>query len=52
MRVLATYLQDNQLAWQMLPDGNYERVQPQPGEELLNSQAIFMEDSCGVQSMP
>jgi polyphosphate kinase len=52
MRVLATYLQDNQLAWQMMPDGSYDKVVPQPGEELLNCQAIFMQDSFGLQSMP
>ena len=34
------------------PDGTYEQIQPQKGEELLNCQAIFMEDSFGVQSMP
>jgi polyphosphate kinase len=52
MRILATYLQDNQLAWEMQPDGSYVRLQPQPGEELLNAQAAFMEDSFGINSMP
>ncbi len=52
MRILATYLQDNQLAWQMHSDGTYERVEPKKREEPLNSQAVFMEDSFGVQSMP
>jgi len=52
MRILATYLQDNQLAWRMLPDSTYEHVEPKPGEELLNCQAVFMQDSFGVQSMP
>jgi len=52
MRILATYLQDNQLAWRMLPDSSYERIVPQPGEEAVNSQMVFMEDSFGVQSMP
>lgn len=52
MRILATYLQDTQLAWRMLPDGRYERIEPQAGEARFNSQMIFMEDSLGVQSMP
>lgn len=52
LRTLATYLRDNQLAWEMQPDGTYIRLQPQPDEEILNSQAMFMEDSFGVQSMP
>ncbi len=52
MRILATYLQDNQLTWEMQPDGTYVRLQPQPAEELLNAQAAFMEDSFGIHSMP
>ncbi len=52
LRVLATYLQDNQLAWEMRSDGSYQRVHPLAGEEAVNCQAIFMEDSFGMQSMP
>jgi polyphosphate kinase len=52
MRILATYLQDNQLSWEMQPDGSYLRLQPQPGETPLNAQAAFMDDSFGIQSMP
>ncbi len=52
MRVLATYLQDNQLTWEMQTDGTYVRIHPQPDEAPLNAQAAFMDDSFGVQSMP
>lgn len=52
LRVLATYLKDNQLAWEMLPDATYQPVQPQPDEALLDCQATFMEDSFGINEMP
>jgi polyphosphate kinase len=52
LRILATYLKDNQLGWEMLPDATYQAVQPQPGEALLDCQAIFMEDSYGINEMP
>jgi polyphosphate kinase len=39
--VLATYLKDNMRARRLLPDGSYERVQPAPGEEKLDSQLYF-----------
>ncbi|MEZ4672158.1 MAG: polyphosphate kinase 1 [Anaerolineae bacterium] len=52
LRILATYLRDNQLAWKMLPDSTYQLIQPQPDEPLINSQAIFMDDSFGLNEMP
>jgi polyphosphate kinase len=50
MRVLTTYLQDNQLTWEMQPDTTYVRLHLQPGEAPLDAQAAFMEDSFGVQA--
>jgi len=48
MRILATYLADNQSAWIMRPDASYERAQPAEGEAPLNAQNVFMLDSCGI----
>ncbi len=52
MRVLATYLADNQSAWELLPDGNYQLLTPKEGEPLVNCQSVFMEDSFGLDAMP
>lgn len=52
MRILATYLHDNQRAWEMLPDGTYQRVTPQEGEEWVDSQVVFIADSDGLDAMP
>ncbi|MBI1277804.1 MAG: polyphosphate kinase 1 [Anaerolineaceae bacterium] len=52
MRILATYLQDNELSWAMQSDGSYVRMQPLPDAAPFNAQVAFMEDSFGVQSMP
>jgi polyphosphate kinase len=41
--VLDVYLRDNLSARRLRPDGRYERVRPEPGEEPLNSQAYFVE---------
>jgi polyphosphate kinase len=42
-RILGVHLRDNVQAWQLLPDGTYERRQPGPGEEPLNSQLWMVE---------
>jgi polyphosphate kinase len=39
--VLATYLKDNTKARRLLPDGSYERIELQPGEERVDSQMLF-----------
>ena len=39
--VLATYLKDNTKARLLLPDGSYERIEPAPGEERVDSQMLF-----------
>ncbi|MGC9467635.1 MAG: polyphosphate kinase 1 [Anaerolineae bacterium] len=42
-RILKVHLKDNVQAWQLLPDGSYERRRPGPGEEPLNSQLWMVE---------
>jgi polyphosphate kinase len=49
LRILATYLADNQLAWEMHTDGTYSRVVPAEGEPPLNAQEMFMMDSAGIE---
>jgi polyphosphate kinase len=41
--ILDIYLQDNVKARIMLPDGQYERVTPDPDAQPMNSQAFFLE---------
>ncbi len=40
--VLATYLADNVKARRLRPDGTYERVRPEAGQPMLNSQAHLL----------
>jgi polyphosphate kinase len=47
--LLAVYLRDNVRARELLPDGSYRRVQPAPGEPLVDSQALF---AAGVDIPP
>jgi polyphosphate kinase len=41
--VLSVHLKDNMQARRLLPDGSYERIQPQEGEPELNSQLWMIE---------
>jgi polyphosphate kinase len=41
--ILSVHLKDNMRARTLLPDGSYERVQPQEGEPELDSQAWMIE---------
>ncbi|MFZ5917944.1 MAG: polyphosphate kinase 1 [Chloroflexota bacterium] len=41
--ILLTHLQDNIQARRLLPDGSYERLQPQEGQPELNSQLWMIE---------
>jgi polyphosphate kinase len=41
--ILCIHLQDNIKARRLLPDGNYERVQPREGEPEINSQLWMIE---------
>ncbi len=49
--ILAVYMKDNMKGRKMLPDGNYERLKPQPGDVPLNSQAWFLQDQKHKQLM-
>ncbi len=42
---LTAYLRDNAKARELLPDGTYRRLEPEPGEEAFNSQLSFQEKS-------
>jgi polyphosphate kinase len=42
--MLKIHLQDNVKAWRMLADGSYEKVEPAPGEEKLNSQQWLIDN--------
>ncbi len=48
LRMLRTGLQDNVGAWDMQPDGSYIKREPAPGEDVIDSQAIFMQYSFGL----
>jgi polyphosphate kinase len=41
--ILATSLNDNVKARELLPDGSYQRVKPQPGQPRVRSQDKFLE---------
>jgi polyphosphate kinase len=41
--VLGISLMDNCKARELLPDGSYRRVQPEPGQPLVRSQERFLE---------
>jgi len=48
---LEIYLRDNAQVWLMGADGEYEKVQPAPGEEPVNAQAQLLEQLAG-QALP
>jgi len=53
LRMLMTNLMDNVGAWEMQTDGRtYVRMQPNDGEKAIDSQAIFMRDSFGLNVVP
>jgi polyphosphate kinase len=43
-RLLELQLADTKNAWELGPDGSFERLRPQDGEEPLDSQAILLEE--------
>jgi polyphosphate kinase len=47
--ILGRYLKDTVKARRMLPNGNYERVQPQEGKRPFDSQAKFLADAAALQ---
>ncbi len=52
LSILATYLRDNHSAWEMQTDGSYTKIQPAPGEDVVDCQSAFMEDSAGLGILP
>ncbi|HEX5913677.1 MAG TPA: RNA degradosome polyphosphate kinase, partial [Rubrobacter sp.] len=43
-RLLDLQLADNANGWELSPDGTFERLHPKDGEELVDSQAILLEE--------
>ena len=43
-RLLDLQLSDNANGWELKPDGSFEQLQPKSGEDLVDSQAILLED--------
>lgn len=52
LRILFTGLLDNVNAWALQPDTTYTRLSPAPGEPPLDSQAVFMDNSSGIEQLP
>ncbi|MBI1256301.1 MAG: hypothetical protein GC204_02410, partial [Chloroflexi bacterium] len=52
LRILATELGDNLDGWELTAGGEYQRMQPAPGEDGLRSQSVFMDDSFGLHELP
>jgi polyphosphate kinase len=50
-RMLSTNLADNQKAWEMDSDGQYHRVERLPGAPIIDSQAIFIDNSWGLEGV-
>ena len=46
-RIMHVYLDDNELAWEMQPDGSYVRRKPNPGEASRPSHEVLMRLACG-----
>lgn len=51
MRVLTTSLYDNQNASELHPDGTYHPISAAEGQDAINSQDVFMQDSFGLDWM-
>ena len=52
LRMLFTGLLDNVNAWVLNPDATYTRLAPGPGELPIDSQAVFMDNSSGIDQLP
>jgi polyphosphate kinase len=48
LRMLATDLRANVRTWELQPDGAYRQLEPAPGEPVIDSQQIFIQDSSGL----
>jgi polyphosphate kinase len=51
MRVFQTFWRDNQNTWELMADGTYVCVTPAPEDEVIDSQAVFMRDSYGLEGL-
>ena len=47
--VLPAYLRDNKKAHELMPDGDYVRVERQPGEERFNCQTYFIDHAAALE---
>ena len=45
IEILATYFQDNQNAWKLMPDGSYDRLEPGPGHSRLRAQKLLYQSA-------
>lgn len=52
LRILATDLCSTVGAWELLPDGSYERCMPISNDTAFDGQECFMRDSFGLDQMP
>jgi polyphosphate kinase len=52
LRILQTDLANTSGAWQLLPTGEYTRLDPADGQPPLDSQATFMQDAFGLPKTP
>lgn len=52
LRILTTSLADNVNGWDVHPDDTYTRRRPGPDEAPIDSHAIFMNDSFGLDALP
>ena len=45
MEILATYFQDNQNAWRLLPSGSYQRLEPSSAQGKIRAQKLLYESA-------
>jgi polyphosphate kinase len=52
LKILEVHLKDNVKARLLLPDGTYKRIKPQPGEEIIDSQAWLINNRGAWHAIP
>jgi polyphosphate kinase len=45
IELLKVYWRDNKKSWQLLPDGNYEKIIPKDGEDVFIAQDYFIKEA-------